>query len=84
VSGVFANGVAQASPGRAHAVLTHRPEGGYVVSVRAPIVRPEGADALCRQFPTGGGRKGAGGINHLPDGRLDDFVAALGRSYPGL
>lgn len=83
-SGVFANLVAQASPQRAHAVLTLRPEGGYVVSVRAPLARPEGADALCRQFPTGGGRRGAGGVNHLPEDRLEAFVAALQAAYPGL
>lgn len=73
-SGVLANELAQASPQRAHALLTKLPEGGYVVSVRAPLVLGEGADELCRGFPSGGGRKAAGGINHLPDDSYDEFV----------
>jgi len=73
VSGVFANELAQAAPQRAHALLT-RLGGGFLVSVRAPLVRPEGADVLCRQFPTGGGRKAAAGINELSDSAYDDFV----------
>lgn len=73
VSGVFANRLARGAPGRAHALLTHLTEGGYVVSVRAPLDRPEGADALCRQFATGGGRKAAAGINHLPEDEFDGF-----------
>jgi hypothetical protein len=73
-SGVLANELAQASPGRAHALLTRLPQGGFVVSIRAPLAVGEGADDLCRQFPTGGGRKAAGGINHLPDGAYDEFV----------
>jgi hypothetical protein len=72
VGGVYANALAQAEPERAHALLT-----GFVVSVRAPLTTREGADALCRQFETGGGRKAAAGINHLPDAALDDFIAAF-------
>ncbi len=64
VSGVFANQLAQQYPDRAHAMLTER-EGGYLVSVRAPLNNRTGADVLCRQFATGGGRKAAAGINHL-------------------
>lgn len=75
--GVFANELAQASPARAHALLTRLTGGGFVVSVRAPIARPEGADALCRQFATGGGRKAAAGINDLPESDYDRFVAAF-------
>ena len=75
--GVFANELAQASPERAHALLTRLPGGGFVVSVRAPIARPEGADQLCRQFATGGGRKAAAGINDLPESDYDRFVAAF-------
>lgn len=81
VSGVFANELAQAAPGRAHALLTRLAAGGYVVSVRAPLVSRSGADALCRQFPTGGGRSGAAGINHLPEDRLEDFVARFRAAY---
>ena len=76
VSGVFANQLATANPERALAVLTHR-AGGYVVSVRAPVSRPDGADALCRQFESGGGRKAAAGINCLPESDLERFLGAF-------
>jgi hypothetical protein len=73
-SGVLANELAQAATQRAHALLTRLPEGGFVVSIRAPLAVGEGADQLCRQFPTGGGRKAAGGIDHLPDHAYGEFV----------
>jgi hypothetical protein len=81
VSGVYSNDLANASPSRAHAVLTERPDGTYLVSVRAPLENKQGADELCRQFPTGGGRGAAAGINALPGDQLDAFVDALASSY---
>jgi len=77
VSGAFANRVATAHPHQAGAVLTCRPGGGFVVSVRAPLARPTGADALCRQFEGGGGRKSAAGINHLPVADYERFLSAF-------
>jgi hypothetical protein len=77
VSGVYANALAKAEPERAHAMLTGLAGGGYLVSVRAPLTTRDGADTLCRQFETGGGRKAAAGINHLPEAALDDFIAAF-------
>jgi hypothetical protein len=77
ISGVFGNQLAVESPEQAHAVLTAKPDGGYVVSVRAPMVAKSGADTLCSQFETGGGRKGAAGINHLPETELGRFNAAF-------
>ncbi|NEX18138.1 MAG: acetyltransferase [Halochromatium sp.] len=77
VGGVYANELAQQAPARAHAMLTRLEQGGFVVSVRAPINRPDGADALCRQFDTGGGRKAAAGINQLADSDYPRFVAAF-------
>ena len=77
VGGVYANALAQESPTCAHALLTQLPEGGFLVSVRAPLARPVGADQLCRQFETGGGRKAAAGINYLPDADYARFAAAL-------
>ncbi len=75
ISGVFGNRLAVESPTQAHAVLTAKSEGGYVVSVRAPIATPSGADEVCSQFETGGGRRGAAGINNLPEAELDRFMA---------
>jgi len=81
VSGVYANELATTHPDRAHALLTRSPQGHYVVSVRAPLSNRTGADALCRQFETGGGRKAAAGINALPESRLDAFVQAFFAQY---
>jgi hypothetical protein len=77
VSGVYGNALAEQHPQRAHALLTLLPDGGYRVSVRAPLAVKSGADELCRQFPGGGGRKSAAGINHLPAADLDRFIAAF-------
>jgi hypothetical protein len=82
VSGVYSNDLANGSPARAHAVLTERAGGTYLVSVRAPLQNKQGADALCRQFPTGGGRAAAAGINALPGDQLDAFIDAFAAAYP--
>ena len=65
----------------AHAVISHKKEGGLLVSVRAPINNKSGADVLCSQFETGGGRKGAAGINHLPEEDLDRFLLLFQQSF---
>lgn len=80
VSGVYGNALAQDFPKRAHAVMT-RKDGGYVVSVRAPLTNRSGADTLCLQFETGGGRSAAAGINHLPDADLSTFVTAFRSAF---
>ncbi|WP_455203031.1 DHH family phosphoesterase [Kaarinaea lacus] len=77
VSGVFANQLAQQNPNRAHAMLTQKNDAGYLVSVRAPLNNKTGADELCRQFATGGGRKAAAGINHLPEEQYQQFFNAF-------
>jgi hypothetical protein len=82
VQGEFANELATGEPQRAHAVLCAI-AGGYRVSVRAPLARPRGAQALCRQFATGGGRSAAGGIDLLPRERLDDFTRAFAQAFDG-
>jgi hypothetical protein len=81
VSGVFANALAQEATSRAHALLTRLNGGGYLVSVRAPFATRTGADDLCRQFPTGGGRKAAAGINHLPEDQLAVFVDRFRQAF---
>ena len=81
VSGVYANQLAQQNPDRAHALLSSIDGGGYLVSVRAPMNNKTGADELCRQFETGGGRKAAAGINNLPESELDRFCDALRAQY---
>lgn len=81
ISGVFGNRLAVESPAQAHAVLTGKPEGGYLVSVRAPLVARSGADELCSQFDSGGGRRGAAGINHLPESELGRFIVMFFKTF---
>lgn len=76
VTGTLANQLAQASPGRAHAVLRQRQAGSWLVSVRAPMSAPAGADRLCRQFG-GTGRARAAGIDRLAGAELTRFSAAF-------
>ncbi|MBP6367732.1 MAG: DHH family phosphoesterase [Nitrosomonas sp.] len=81
VTGNFANKLANEYPNRAHAVITPNHTGNFTVSVRASIANPQGADVLCLQFDTGGGRKAAAGINQLPPGSLDDFVTRFKQHF---
>jgi hypothetical protein len=74
IVGVMGNDLAKQFPDRAHALLVDMGDGNYRVSVRAPYNRKDGADELCRQFPSGGGRKAAAGINALPQDSLATFI----------
>ncbi|MCL9780412.1 DHH family phosphoesterase [Vibrio sp. S4M6] len=82
VNGVFSNQLANQSPSHAHAVLVINPSGqSYTVSVRAPLNHRVGADDVCCQFATGGGRKAAAGINALPVEEKTAFLHALESYY---
>jgi hypothetical protein len=74
VSGVYANDLANNNPCRAHAIFTVVNQSVYQVSVRAPISNKYGADQFCLDFPTGGGRPAAAGINRLPISEFDNFI----------
>ncbi len=74
VSGVYSNDLANNSPDRAHAVLTEKDDGNYLVSVRAPLTNKQGAADICQQFATGGGRAAAAGINDLPANEIQTFI----------
>jgi len=83
IRGILGNELARGQPSLAHAILTPDVDGDFVASVRAPRSRPVGADALCRQFSSGGGRMGAAGIGRLPPADLPRFLACLDAAYPG-
>jgi hypothetical protein len=81
----WANDRILAHPSEALAMIHPRANGTYSVSIRAPR-RPEGAAAdpsrpipsaadLASEFPTGGGRKLAAGINVLPASDFERFLA---------
>jgi hypothetical protein len=75
--GVLANALVQARPADAIGLLSPRTSGGFTVSVRVPAHSPTGAAEFCRGFQTGGGRRLAGGINHLPDADVDRFTRSF-------
>ena len=81
VSGVYSNDLANQAPSIAHAVLTEKDNGHYLISLRAPLENKTGADELCRQFPTGGGRAAAAGINDLPAEMLEHFLETFQAFY---
>lgn len=81
VSGVFGNELANQSPDKAHAVLTLNADDTYTVSIRAPLNNKQGADEICSQFPTGGGRAAAAGINNLPKQMLELFIMTMTAYY---
>jgi len=78
VSGVYINVLANRFPNRAHAVITEGDNESCTVSIRAPLERNTlPADELARKFPSGGGRKGAAGINTLPVDQIDAFISTF-------
>ena len=81
VAGVFSNTLAREKPELAHALLTANPDGTLRISVRAPLADRTGADELCRQFPTGGGRAAAAGINRLPAEQRDRFLSSFSQQF---
>lgn len=81
VGGVYGNELARDFPNRAHALLSAIDADTFQVSVRAPINRREGADELCRKFATGGGRKAAAGVNHLPQSDVTRFLAEFEQQF---
>ncbi len=81
IVGVMGNDLAKASPDRAHALLVDMGDAHFRVSVRAPYNRKQGADELCRQFPSGGGRKAAAGINALARDSLPAFIESFTRQF---
>jgi hypothetical protein len=84
VVGVMGNDIAKQYPDRAHALLIDMGDGHYRVSVRAPYNNKLGADDLCRQFESGGGRKAAAGINSLSENLLESFTDKFFRAYQSL
>lgn len=81
VNGPLGNELCNRYPSRAHAIVTHKGPGVLQVSIRAPLDNRTGANELASQFPTGGGRKGAAGINELPLAELPGFIDAMRHRY---
>ena len=80
-SGTLANDLAKTHAGDALAIISPKVEGGFLVSIRVPRDCPTSAESFCRRFPTGGGRKAAAGINHLPSEELETFSRAFEEQF---
>ncbi len=81
ISGTFANELVRRYPGRAHGVLSTLPNGGFLVSIRAPKLAPFRAHEIAVHFKSGGGRESAAGINELPAEDIEQFVSLLEETY---
>jgi hypothetical protein len=81
IVGVMGNDLAKQNPHKAHALLVDMGDAHYRVSVRAPYSTKSGADELCRQFESGGGRQAAAGINQLPESQLARFTDKFQQSF---
>lgn len=81
VSGVYSNELSNVHPDRAHLLLTEKADGDFLVSIRAPQTQLEGADDIASQFKTGGGRKGAAGINALPEKDIPALIDLMEKRY---
>lgn len=81
VSGVYSNQLSNENPDRAHLILTQKQDGNYLVSIRAPLNKLAGADEVAAQFKTGGGRKGAAGINVLSEKDIPVLIDLMETRY---
>lgn len=81
IIGVFSHALANENPEQAHLILTKNQDYTYTVSLRAPLNNKQGADFICRQFMSGGGRTAAAGINafHIDD--LEHLISLIFNHY---
>ncbi|MFZ6644109.1 hypothetical protein ACO0LO_00195 [Undibacterium sp. TJN25] len=74
ISGLLANKLQVECCDKSIAVLTEKPDGCFVVSVRSAAPEQKAAHGFCSSFATGGGRQAAGGINSLQTCDVDAFA----------
>jgi single-stranded DNA-specific DHH superfamily exonuclease len=80
VMGILANRYASEFPDSAHLLLSEK-DGAYVASIRAPKSNPNGAQEIAGQFPTGGGREAAAGINRIGEEDLPVLINAMAARF---
>lgn len=80
-SGIYSNSLVTDNPDKAYAIFTIIDPDTYRVSIRSPKTNPVGASKLALQFPTGGGRDKAAGINELRKTNVESFTAAFELTY---
>lgn len=80
VIGDFAYQLVRNQPEQNFAVLLTIGD-SFQVSIRTSSSGKKNAGKFCMGFPTGGGRKGAAGINDLPIKQLDHFIREFNRYF---
>ena len=80
-SGIYSNEQTTNNPDKAFAILTLVDGENYRISIRSPKTNPYGASKLALQFPTGGGREKAAGVNELPKSELNQFIEKFEEVY---
>jgi hypothetical protein len=81
ISGSYGNILAAENPDKAVVIASSNSDGSLTISLRAPKNNPYGAADICSQFPTGGGREGAAGVNALPVNDLPSFITMAANKY---
>ncbi|CCO47164.1 putative DHH phosphoesterase [Vibrio nigripulchritudo SOn1] len=81
ISGVLGNHLANQTPDSAHAIVTQNADSTFTISLRAPLSNKQGAGQICSEFPSGGGREAAAGINALPADSLSAFIQRVESFY---
>lgn len=82
INGSLANELAQEYSDQAILIATENTDGKtFSINLRAPQSNRAGAGAICERYPHGGGRAGAGGINHLPEHELDGLLRIVSDYY---
>jgi len=80
VIGVYANELIQKSDQAGIAIIQRKKGLGYIVSVRSKD-NDFNAGEFCATFATGGGRIGAGGINHLEEQDIPKFIQRFQQQF---
>ncbi|WP_318496478.1 DHH family phosphoesterase [Photobacterium leiognathi] len=81
VVGVFSNTLANNDPCKAHIVALEIDKEHYQISLRSPLNKKYGASDICSQYPSGGGRSGAAGINSLHKSELVNLSKKVNDYY---
>ena len=81
ISGSYGNILAAENPDKAVVIASSNADGSLTISLRAPKSNPRGAADICSQFPTGGGREGAAGVNALEPVQLSHFIEMVTQYY---
>ncbi|MEE4244737.1 MAG: DHH family phosphoesterase [Kangiellaceae bacterium] len=81
ISGTLGNKLSKQHPDKAILILSDNPDKTITVSLRAPKSKPYGASDICSQYPSGGGRASAAGVNELLDSEIQSIIEKVEHYY---